>query len=160
VANPRTIARLESRILERAAYCVEFELRDPRAGQITLTRVKLTSDLASGKIFYSVLGTEADKSKAAHMLASAAGFIQRKVARVLEMRRVPHLTWVFDDSIEEAARVDSAIRAALERDRRIQAEGAAPEPEGDEGEDDADDADDGDDGDGFEQPDPAPPREA
>lgn len=153
MANPRTIARLEARILERAAYCVEFELRDPRAGQITLTGVKLSSDLSTGKIFYSVLGTEADKTKAAHMLASAAGFIQRKVARVLEMRRVPHLTWVYDDSIEEAARVDSAIRAALERDRRIQAEGSAPEDEGDDDEGETDE-------DGLEEPDPTPPREA
>lgn len=156
MANPRTIARLEARILERAAYCVEFELRDPRAGQITLTGVKLSSDLSTGRIFYSVLGTEADKTKAAHMLASAAGFIQRKVARVLEMRRVPHLTWVYDDSIEEAARVDAAIRAALERDRRIQAEGAAPEPEGDDGPEGVDMNEAAEDG--FEEPDPTPPR--
>ena len=128
MANPRTIARLEARIQERAAHCLEFELRDPRAGQITITRVKLSSDLSSGKIFYTVLGDDADRSKAAHMLDSAAGFIQRKVARVLEMRRVPHLTWAYDASLEEAMRVDDAIRAALERDQQIRSEGASPGP--------------------------------
>lgn len=132
MANPRTIARLEARILERAAYCVEFELRDPRAGMVTITRVELSSDLSSGKIFYSVLGTEAEKSKAAHMLDSAAGFIQRKVARVLEMRRIPHLRWVYDKSIEEAARMDDVISSAIERDQDIQAEGKAPPPEEDD----------------------------
>ena len=126
MANPRTIARLEARILERAAHCVAFELNDPRAGMVTVTRVELSSDLTSGKIYYSVLGSAADKSKAAHMLESAAGFIQRKVARVLDLRRVPHLRWVFDESIENAARLDDRIREALERDRRIQAEGHAP----------------------------------
>jgi len=126
VANPRTIARLEARILERAAYCVEFELSDPRAGMVTVTRVELSSDLSTGKIFYSVLGTASDKSKAAHMLESAAGYIQRKIARVLELRRIPHLRWVYDESIEQAARMDDAIRAAIERDRQIQTGGTAP----------------------------------
>jgi ribosome-binding factor A len=135
VANPRTIARLEARILERAAHCVEFELNDPRAGMVTITRVELSNDLTAGKIFYSVLGDAGDKSKAAHMLESAAGFIQRKVARVLNMRRVPHLRWVYDESIEAAARLDDRIRSALERDRMIQAEGHAPPAEGDDEDD-------------------------
>ena len=126
MVNPRTIARLEARILERAAHCVAFELNDPRAGMVTVTRVELSSDVTSGKIFYSVLGSAGDKSKAAHMLESAAGFIQRKIARVLDLRRVPHLRWVHDESIEDAARLDDRIRSALERDRRIQAEGQAP----------------------------------
>jgi ribosome-binding factor A len=126
VANPRTIARLEARILERAAHCVEFELNDPRASMVTVTRVELASDLSSGKIFYSVLGSAADKSKAAHMLDSAAGFIQRKVARVLDLRRVPHLRWVYDESIEAAERLSERIQSALERDRKIQSEGHAP----------------------------------
>jgi len=128
VANPRTIARLQARIQERAAYCLEFELRDPRCAFITITRVELANDLSSGKIYYSVLGDEGERSKAAHMLASAAGFIQRQVARVLQLRRMPHLTWVYDDSLAEAARVDDLIRGALERDRRIHEHGVADEP--------------------------------
>ena len=126
MANPRTIARLEARILERAAYCLEFELADPRSTFITVTRVELSTDLAHGKIFYSVLGDASDKSKAAHMLDSAAGFIQRQVARVLEVRRMPHLRWVYDDSLEQAADLDQAIRGALERDRQIHERGTAP----------------------------------
>ncbi|MBL8860036.1 MAG: 30S ribosome-binding factor RbfA [Planctomycetes bacterium] len=119
MANPRTIARLEARIKERAAYCLQFEVNDPRAGFITITQVALSSDLSSGKIHYSVLGDEADRSKAAHMLKGAAGFIQRQVARVLEMKRVPHLSWVYDDSIEKAADLDLLIREARARDKAI-----------------------------------------
>ena len=132
MANPRTIARLEARILERAAHAIEFELSDPRSGFITLTRVKLAKDLSAAKVYYSVLGDAAEKSKAAHMLASAAGFIQRQVGRVLDLRRVPRLTFVYDESIEEAARMDELIRNALERDRVI-AEQGAPPPEDEDG---------------------------
>ena len=77
MANPRTIARLEARIHERAAYCLQFEINDPRAGFITILRVELSSDVSVGKIFYSVLGDESDRSKAAHMLEGARGYIQR-----------------------------------------------------------------------------------
>jgi ribosome-binding factor A len=119
MANPRTIARLEARIHERAAYCLQFEVSDPRASFITVTRVELSSDITSGKIFYSVLGTESDKSKADHMLKSAAGFIQRQVARVLDVRRMPHLRWVYDGSMEQASNMDKLIREAREHDRLV-----------------------------------------
>ncbi len=129
MANPRTIARLAARIQERAAYCLQFEVNDPRASFITVTRVELTPDLSAGKIFYSVLGSEADKTKAQHMLESAAGFIQRQVARVLEMRRMPHLKWVYDESMQRASDLDALIREARARDRAINPKAGAGEDE-------------------------------
>ncbi len=119
MANPRTLARIAARIKERAAYAIEFEISDPRSAFITITEVTVSNDLASATVLYSVLGTEGDKSKVKHMLSDAAGFIQRKVSRVLSMRRVPHLIFLFDDSIEKAAAMDALIRGAIESDRSI-----------------------------------------
>jgi ribosome-binding factor A len=119
VANPRTIARLEARIKERAAYCLQFEVKDPRAGFITITRVELSSDITSGKIHYSVMGGESEKSKAQHMLEHAAGFIQRQVASVLQVRRMPRLSWFYDDSVERAADLAKLIHEARTRDMDI-----------------------------------------
>jgi ribosome-binding factor A len=128
MVSERTIARLEARIHERAAHCLEFEVSDPRSSFITITRVELAHDLSSGKIHYSVLGDASDRSKAKHMLESAAGYIQRRVARVLDLRRMPHLRWIYDDSIEHAAKLDQAIHQALQRDAEIHTKGhAAPE---------------------------------
>jgi ribosome-binding factor A len=119
MANPRTIAKLEARIMERAAICLQSEVSDPRASFITVTRVKMSPDLSSGRIFYSVLGTEGDKSKAEHMLESAAGFLQRQIGRVLQLRRMPHLRWTYDDSMERADGMTKLIREAREHDRQI-----------------------------------------
>ncbi len=132
MANPRTIARLEARLHERAANALEFEISDPRAGFVTVTRVELSTDLSSGKVFYSVLGDQAEKNKVAGMLESAAGYLQRQIGRGLGLRRMPHLRWVYDESIEQAARLDQAIGKALERDRIIAQQGQAPDEEGDE----------------------------
>jgi ribosome-binding factor A len=127
MANPRTIAKLEARIHERAAHALEFEVRDPRNVLITITRVELSKDLSHAKVFYSVLGGKAERSKAEHMLSSAGGFIQRQVARVLETRKVPHLHWIFDETIEQAQelarrgsgrQLGSRVRGSRGRPRR------------------------------------------
>lgn len=127
MANPRTIARLEARIHERAAHALEFEISDPRSGFITITRVKLASDLTSARIYYSVLGDEADKANSVRMLASASGYLQRLIGKALDLRRVPFVQWTYDESIEQAQRVEGAIAKAIERDRSIAATGLAPE---------------------------------
>lgn len=119
MANPRSKARLEARIHERVAHCLEFELSDPRSAFITVTKVELSPDLSIARVFYSVYGTEGDKSRVKHMLEDATPFVRGKVAGVLRVRRIPRLAWMYDDSIERAARVDQAIRDALARDRAI-----------------------------------------
>lgn len=119
MTNPRVKARLEARIQERAAYCVQFELKDPRSTFITITRVEVSDDLSSAKIFYSVYGTEGDKSRTARMLEDASGFVRKQVGRVLKMRRIPALRWIYDDSIERTAEMQRTIQEALERDRAI-----------------------------------------
>ncbi|HKX45718.1 MAG TPA: 30S ribosome-binding factor RbfA [Planctomycetota bacterium] len=119
MANPRTIARLEARILERAAHCVEFELSDPRIGIVTLTKVELSSDLGHAKIHYSVLGTPAEQRSAQRALDAAAGFVQRQLGRVLDTRRTPHVRWIYDDSAVVASEMDRKIRDALRHDREI-----------------------------------------
>lgn len=119
MANPRSRARLEARIHERVAHCLGFELSDPRASFVTVTKVELSPDLSIARIFYSVYGTESDKSRVKHMLDDATGFVRTKVGSVLRVRRVPRITWHYDDSVEYSARMDAAIRAAIEHDREI-----------------------------------------
>jgi ribosome-binding factor A len=132
MSNPKTIARVAARIHERAAQVVAHQLSDPRAGFVTVTRVEVSPDLGHAKIYYSVLGTPGERSQVEHMLRRASGYVQREVARSLELRRAPQLAWHYDDSIETAAHVQDAIREAIERDRRIHP-GAHPDvaPDGD-----------------------------
>ena len=134
MANARAKARIEARIRERVAYCVEFELNDPRAAFITVTGVDVSPDLSIAKVLYSVYGSQGDKSKAAHMLDDATGFIRKQVGRVLRTRRIPQLKWIYDDSIEFQADMERKIAGALEHDREINPAAhpelaAAPEPD-------------------------------
>jgi len=119
MTNPRVKARIEARIQERVAHCVEFELNDPRATFITITRVEVSDDLSSAKVYYSVYGTEGDKSRTARMLEDATGFVKKRVSRVLRTRRVPALRWIYDDSIEFSAHMQAKIQEAMKKDRTI-----------------------------------------
>jgi len=129
MANQRAQQRIESRIQERAAYCLQFELKDPRATFVTITRVELEPDLRRGKIHYSCLGSAADRRKTETMLADASGFIQRQVARVLETRTVPHLQWVYDESVAKAAEIDALIDQARARDEALRGSDAPGDAE-------------------------------
>jgi ribosome-binding factor A len=119
MTNPRVKARIEARIHERAAHCVEFELNDPRSALITITRVELSDDLSLATLCYSVYGSEGDKNRVARMLVDASGFIRKKIGGILRMRRIPELRWIYDDSIEYSARMGQTIQEALEKDRAI-----------------------------------------
>lgn len=132
MASPKTIARLEGQIQRRVAHCLQFELADPRAGFITVTRVELATDLATARVFYSVLGEDVEERKSQAMLEEAGGFIRRQVASILRTRTVPQLLWKFDDSIREAARLDALIQDARRRDRNI-----SSDPEEDDAPEDA-----------------------
>lgn len=122
MASERTRARIAARIKERTAHCIEFELADPRAHFITVTNVEVAADLSAAKVFYSVLGSPSEQSQVRHMFEKAAGFVQRQVARVLQTRLTPRLTFIYDDSLERAAELDSVIQAALSRDASIRGE--------------------------------------
>ena len=119
MANDRTKARLCARIQERAAYCLQFELNDPRSTFLTITRVEISDDLSIATLHWSVLGDAAERTKATHMLEHANGFIQRQVGSVLAMRRPPRLRWMYDDSLQQAADLDDLIRKARAHDRAI-----------------------------------------
>jgi ribosome-binding factor A len=119
MVNPRSKARIEARIRERVAYAIEFELKDPRSTFITVTRVEVSDDLSIAKVFYSVYGTPGDRSRTAHMLESASGFLRKQLARVLRTRRIPALRWIYDDSVELQAEMERKIKAALEHDREV-----------------------------------------
>lgn len=140
MANPRIVARVAGRIQERVAYCLQFEMRDPRASFVTVTRVELSSDLKHAKVFYSTLETGGARSRVQHMLDDATGFVRSKIARVLDTREVPGLRWIHDESLERAAELDLLIRQARERDEAIRGPSNAEDDEDDEDADDADDA--------------------
>ncbi len=85
------------------------DLKDPRIGFLTITGVETNPDLRSAVVYYSVMGTDEDKSATGDALRSAAPRIQREVASQSTLRYTPKLEFRVDPSIEEGIRISKLI---------------------------------------------------
>jgi ribosome-binding factor A len=136
---PRRIVRLQQLILEVAAGTVQRDLADPRLGFVTLTRVRLSSDLAEAVIHWSCLGTDAERRKSARALSDATGLVQAVVAKAIGTRVTPTLTFRYDPTLERAGHLETLFeKIKQERPPEEPAPDASPAADED-AEEDADD---------------------
>jgi len=86
------------------------EIRELNAGLVTIMGVKLTDDLLSARIFYSVFGSEEDKKKAAGILKEKTKEIRHQLAEKLNLRRTPTIIFEYDDTNETADKVFELLK--------------------------------------------------
>lgn len=101
--------RVAEAIREEVSIILHDNLKDPRLGFVTITRVELTADLRSAKIFYSVLGKEEDYQKTKDALDSALGFIRKLVSERINLRYAPDLVFKEDRSSEYSVRIQEIL---------------------------------------------------
>jgi ribosome-binding factor A len=114
--------RIESEIQRVLAALIAREVKDPRVGNITITAVTVATDKSSARVFFTPFASSNPPEQVASGLSHAAGFLRGELGRRLGLRHAPRLEFVFDESVEGAARLSSLIDRAVAGDR------AAPEP--------------------------------
>jgi ribosome-binding factor A len=92
------------------------EVKDPRVGAVTLTRVDVGDDLRQARIGYRTLGDMSARGRAQKGLDSAARFLQGKVARLLRLRRAPEIRFEYDDTFDKADEVDRLLKSVRPSD--------------------------------------------
>ena len=97
--------RLDSQIRAELMQLLQREMKDPRIGFATITRVETARDLGSAKVWVSVLGTPDEQTSALKALTDAAPWLRRQLGSRLTIRHVPQLVIRHDDSIEAGDRV-------------------------------------------------------
>ncbi|WP_077177402.1 30S ribosome-binding factor RbfA [Carboxydothermus islandicus] len=97
--------RTAQAIKEAVAAIISREVKDPRLGFVSVTKVDLARDLSQAKIYISVYGSEEDKKNSFIALNSAKGFIKGELASRVKLRIMPELYFVEDPSIEYGARI-------------------------------------------------------
>lgn len=98
--------RVSSLLLREISEIIERELRDPRLGFITVTGVKITSDLRHATIFITVHGTEKEKEETLSVLNSAKGFIRKEFGRRVRLKYTPRIDFEYDNTFEEMERIN------------------------------------------------------
>jgi ribosome-binding factor A len=109
--------RLAEEIREEIARMVASELKDPRLGFVTITRVELAHDLRYARVHVGVLGSEADRERSLLALHSAAGFVRRELGRRLRIHHSPEIDFRYDKGLEATDRVARLLQEEAERER-------------------------------------------
>ncbi len=110
--------RVNGEVRKEMSRILREELKDPRIPEMTsVTDVEVTGDLKYAKIYVSVLGNDTEKQHAMEGLRSAAPFIRSQLAKNVNLRNTPELTFVLDESIEYGAKMSKKI-AELHIDSR------------------------------------------
>lgn len=106
--------RVTEAIREEISMILHRELKDPRLGFVTITKVELTQDLRSAKVFFSVLGKEEDYKKTRDALDSAMGFIRKLIAERINLRLAPEIIFKDDRSTEYSVRIEEVLNEIKE----------------------------------------------
>ena len=102
--------RVNSEVQKELSVIIRQEIKDPRIHMMTsVTDVIVATDLKTCKVFISVLGDEKAKADTIAGLRSAEGYIRKQLARTLNLRNTPTLTFVLDNSIEYGANMSKKI---------------------------------------------------
>jgi len=97
--------RLDSQIRHELMDLLQREMKDPRLGFATITRVETAGDLGHARVWVSVLGTDLERTRTMDALRVATPWLRRRLGERLTLRHVPELTIRHDDSIESGDRV-------------------------------------------------------
>ena len=111
----------DSRRSHRVADLVRAEIsnllltqtHDPALKNITITDVAMPPDLKSARVYFSVLGGDPERERAAEALKRAAGYLRGEVGRRRALRYAPELRFLADRSLEQGARVEELLAQVL-----------------------------------------------
>jgi ribosome-binding factor A len=103
--------RVGQAMQEELARMLLKDLKDPRIGRATITRVRVTDDLRHARAFVAVAGDPAALARALERLRSAAGFLRGELARRLTLRYAPDLAFAADETLDEMQRLGELFRS-------------------------------------------------
>jgi ribosome-binding factor A len=107
--------RLSEQIKEEVSLIIAGEVEDPRVGFVTVTEARVSPDLKHAKIYVSVLGTQQEVKESLAALKHASGFIRTQLGPMLRMKRTPELHFVYDGTVETAARIEELLSEEVKK---------------------------------------------
>lgn len=115
--------RINGEVQKELSRIISREIKDPRIHAMTsVTQVMVTPDLKECKAYISVLGDDQAKEDTLAGLKSASGYIRKELARSINLRNTPEITFYIDESIEYAINMSKKIDDVLSHDRAVDLE--------------------------------------
>jgi ribosome-binding factor A len=100
------IERVNNLIRREISELIQRQVKDPRLDVfVTISEVVTSPDLKHAKVFVSCISGKQEEQKILSVLTAASGFLRTELARNLTLRRIPELSFHWDDSIEHGDRI-------------------------------------------------------
>ena len=109
MANTIKQRRLESLIRKDISDIVQFDLKDPDVGLVTITDVHVSNDHSYATVYCAFYGREERAQAGLNALSRAKGYIRSQLSQMLDIRRCPDLTFAIDRTEEQGRRIDDII---------------------------------------------------
>ena len=111
--------RINGEVQKALAQIIRGEIKDPRISPFTsVVAVEVAPDLKTCKAWISVLGGEEEREATRQGLKSAEGFIRSQLARIVNLRNTPYITFVMDQSIEYGVNMSHKIDEVLSAENK------------------------------------------
>ena len=115
--------RVNEEVMRELSNIIRGEIKDPRIHPMTsVVAVEVAPDLKTAKAYISVLGNEKAQTDTIAGLRSAEGYIRRALAKSINLRNTPQITFVLDQSIEYGIAMSKKIDEVTKHDRGDEAE--------------------------------------
>ena len=101
--------KLQALIKQEMSNMLIRDVKDPRVKFVTITGVEVSNDLSYAMIYVSLYGSEEQQAEAWKGLQSALGFFRREIARRIDLRVAPVLSFHKDTSMEYSAHIESIL---------------------------------------------------
>lgn len=102
--------RINETIKEVLCELLLGRIKDPRVGMVTITSVRVTSDLSLARVYYSVMGDEDMRAETEQGLNSARNFMRNTIGKELKIRNAPELRFIYDDSLDKSFAIEEALQ--------------------------------------------------
>lgn len=109
--------RVAAHIQKVLSESLHIKVKDPRLEMTVITGVKMSRDIKTARIYYSVSGGERAKMAAKKGFQEARGYIKRLLAKQLGLRYMPEIKFYYDESIDYGSKIESLIKSIHVNDR-------------------------------------------
>ena len=103
------LSRLNHTMIREISYTLETEVKDKHIKFVTITDVRVTNDLSFAKVYFTVLNDNY-RDSTIKALKQAKGFIRKQIAERIELRHIPELDFIYDESIEYGNKIEEDIK--------------------------------------------------
>lgn len=111
--NNNRIGRIDEEYRKELSQIISYDLKNPNiTGMISVTKVKVTTDLKYAKVYISILNSKNIK-ETMEGLKKSSGYIRSELAKRINLRNTPELIFEIDDSMEYGAKIDSILKEIL-----------------------------------------------